>query len=50
MTTSFSPVEPAIATAPVVGHIALNVLTNYFNVLTDVEDDWPVTVTPRTAA
>jgi AhpD family alkylhydroperoxidase len=30
----------------VVGHIALNVLTNYFNVLTDVEIDWPV-VTPH---
>ncbi|MFD2027198.1 carboxymuconolactone decarboxylase family protein [Promicromonospora aerolata] len=30
----------------VVGHIALNVLTNYFNVLSQVENDWPV-VTPR---
>ena len=28
----------------VVGHVALNVLTNYFNVLADVEIDWPVTV------
>jgi uncharacterized peroxidase-related enzyme len=26
----------------VVGHIALNVLTNYFNVLSEVENDWPV--------
>jgi len=33
----------------VVGHIALNVLTNYFNVLTQVENDWPV-VAPRTRA
>lgn len=31
----------------VVGHIALNVLTNYFNVLAAVENDWPVTVVPR---
>ncbi len=30
----------------VVGNIALNVLTNYFNVLAQVENDWPV-VTPR---
>ncbi|WP_252310211.1 carboxymuconolactone decarboxylase family protein [Streptomyces spororaveus] len=30
----------------VVGHIALNVLTNYFNVLAEVENDWPV-VTPH---
>jgi uncharacterized peroxidase-related enzyme len=29
----------------VVGHIALNVLTNYFNVLAEVDNDWPV-VTP----
>jgi uncharacterized peroxidase-related enzyme len=33
----------------VVGHIALNVLTNYFNVLTQVDNDWPV-VTPRVRA
>jgi len=26
----------------VVGHIALNVLTNYFNVLAGVDNDWPV--------
>jgi uncharacterized peroxidase-related enzyme len=26
----------------VVGHIALNVLTNYFNILTQVDNDWPV--------
>lgn len=32
----------------VVGHIALNVLTNYFNVLTKVDNDWPV-VTPINA-
>lgn len=30
----------------VVGHIALNVLTNYFNILTGVANDWPV-VTPH---
>ncbi|HJP73016.1 MAG TPA: carboxymuconolactone decarboxylase family protein [Pseudonocardiaceae bacterium] len=30
--------------AEVVGQVALNVLTNYFNVLADVEIDWPVTV------
>ena len=33
----------------VVGHIALNVLTNYFNVLSEVDIDWPV-VTPGTLA
>lgn len=33
----------------VVGHLALNVLTNYFNILADVENDWPV-VTPRAHA
>lgn len=32
----------------VVGHIALNVLTNYFNVLTQVDNDWPV-ITPINA-
>ncbi|MFI2207972.1 carboxymuconolactone decarboxylase family protein [Streptomyces sp. NPDC020192] len=32
----------------VVGHLALNVLTNYFNILAKVDNDWPV-VTPRTA-
>lgn len=31
----------------VVGHIALNVLTNYFNVLAGVEIDWPVVLTTR---
>lgn len=36
--------DPEIA--EVVGHIALNVLTNYFNVLTQVDNDWPV-VTPH---
>ncbi|WP_136707394.1 carboxymuconolactone decarboxylase family protein [Agromyces sp. H66] len=30
----------------IVGHIALNVLTNYFNVMAQVENDWPV-VSPR---
>ncbi|MFK0043545.1 carboxymuconolactone decarboxylase family protein [Streptomyces sp. NPDC090741] len=30
----------------VVGHVALNVLTNYFNVLAGVENDWPV-ITPH---
>ncbi|OUC91870.1 carboxymuconolactone decarboxylase family protein [Streptomyces swartbergensis] len=33
----------------VVGHLALNVLTNYFNLLAKVDNDWPV-VTPRIAA
>jgi AhpD family alkylhydroperoxidase len=33
----------------VVGHIALNVLTNYFNVLAQVDNDWPV-VAPRVRA
>lgn len=33
----------------VVGHIALNLLTNYFNVLAQVENDWPV-VTPHVHA
>jgi len=33
----------------VVGHIALNVLTNYFNVLTQVDNDWPV-VAPQSHA
>ena len=28
--------------AEVVGHVALNVLTNYFNILADVDNDWPV--------
>ncbi|NDV09710.1 carboxymuconolactone decarboxylase family protein [Rhodococcus sp. IEGM 248] len=32
--------------AEVVEHIALNVLTNYFNVLSGVDNDWPV-VSPR---
>jgi uncharacterized peroxidase-related enzyme len=26
----------------VVGHLALNVLTNYFNILAEVDNDWPV--------
>jgi len=33
----------------VVGHISLNVLTNYFNVLSEVTNDWPV-VSPRASA
>jgi uncharacterized peroxidase-related enzyme len=33
----------------VVGHLALNVLTNYFSGLTQVDNDWPV-VTPRAHA
>lgn len=33
----------------VVGHLALNVLTNYFNILARVENDWPV-VALRTQA
>jgi uncharacterized peroxidase-related enzyme len=28
--------------AEVVGNLALNILTNYFNVLADVDNDWPV--------
>ncbi|WAL69081.1 carboxymuconolactone decarboxylase family protein [Amycolatopsis cynarae] len=31
----------------VVGHLALNVLTNYFNIVAKVDNDWPV-VTPHT--
>jgi uncharacterized peroxidase-related enzyme len=34
----------------VVGHIALNVLTNYFNVLAGVENDWPVVRPAHSAA
>ena len=33
----------------VVGHLALNLLTNYFNILAKVDNDWPV-VTPRAHA
>ena len=33
----------------IVGHLALNVLTNYFNILAGVENDWPV-VTPAQRA
>jgi uncharacterized peroxidase-related enzyme len=33
----------------VVGHIALNVLTNYFNILAEVDNDWPA-VASRHAA
>jgi uncharacterized peroxidase-related enzyme len=33
----------------VVGHLALNILTNYFNILAKVDNDWPQ-VTPRSAA
>ncbi|MEZ0090749.1 carboxymuconolactone decarboxylase family protein [Streptacidiphilus sp. EB129] len=33
----------------VVGHLALNVLTNYFNILAGVDNDWPA-VAPRTRA
>jgi uncharacterized peroxidase-related enzyme len=33
----------------IVGHLALNVLTNYFNVLSQVDNDWPV-VTPHSRA
>jgi uncharacterized peroxidase-related enzyme len=32
--------------AEVVGNLALNILTNYFNILADVDNDWPV-VTPH---
>lgn len=32
-----------------VGNIALNVLTNYFNVMSGVDNDWPV-VTPNASA
>lgn len=34
----------------VVGHLALNVLTNYFNILADVENDWPVIAAAQPAA
>ncbi|GIH25247.1 alkyl hydroperoxide reductase AhpD [Acrocarpospora phusangensis] len=30
--------------AEVVGNLALNVLTNYFNILADVENEWPAVV------
>ncbi len=33
----------------IVGHLALNILTNYFNVLAGVDNDWPV-VTPHSHA
>ncbi|MDX3757991.1 hypothetical protein [Streptomyces sp. AK02-04a] len=33
--------------AEIVGNLALNVLTNYFNVLADTDNEWPV-VTPQT--
>jgi uncharacterized peroxidase-related enzyme len=36
--------------AEVVGNLALNVLTNYFNVATGVENDWPVVKPTRAAA
>lgn len=36
--------------AEVVGHVALNVLTNYFNVLADVDIDWPVVLPHSQAA
>jgi len=34
----------------VVGHVAINVLTNYFNLLTRVENEWPVVSTRVDAA
>jgi uncharacterized peroxidase-related enzyme len=34
----------------VVGHLALNVLTNYFNILAQVDNDWPVVVPSQQAA
>jgi uncharacterized peroxidase-related enzyme len=34
----------------VVGHLALNVLTNYFNILAEVDNDWPAVVPSRSAA
>lgn len=35
--------------AEVAGNLALNILTNYFNVLADTDTEWPV-VTPHTDA
>ncbi|MGV9249284.1 hypothetical protein [Streptomyces sp. NPDC003710] len=35
--------------AEVAGNLALNILTNYFNVLADTDIEWPV-VTPHTDA
>ncbi|MER6066850.1 hypothetical protein [Streptomyces sp. NPDC001792] len=35
--------------AEVVGNPALNILTNYFDVLADTDTEWPV-VTPHTDA
>lgn len=34
----------------VVGHIALNVMTNYFNILAEVDNDWPVVAPSAKAA
>ncbi|CAM5464851.1 carboxymuconolactone decarboxylase family protein [Streptomyces aurantiogriseus] len=34
----------------VIGHLALNVLTNYFNILAKVDNDWPAVVPARLAA
>jgi uncharacterized peroxidase-related enzyme len=36
--------------AETIGHVALNVLTNLFNKLTRVDNDWPVVVPRRHAA
>jgi hypothetical protein len=33
-----------------VGHIALNVLTNYFNILAGVDNDWPIVTLHASAA
>jgi uncharacterized peroxidase-related enzyme len=33
--------------AEIIGHLALNVLTNYFNVFTDTPNEYPELVTPR---
>ncbi len=46
--SALAPADPATATGEAselleqVQRPALNVLTNYFNVLADVENDWPV--------
>jgi hypothetical protein len=45
-------VQKALGLTPseVVGNLALNVLTNYFNILAGVENDWPAVKPARAAA
>jgi hypothetical protein len=44
-TTSRPPAKPGVTheeIGEIVANLALNILTNYFNVLAQVENDWPV--------